>query len=262
MSAASWRDTLFVWDGILVDEGEDEEGGGEEGEAPRRATWSGTWVGAEGCPDARTVAVPRRGAFDELVRSETRFDVGGTAVPSSSPTSPSSVPTPTPTPPGGGGDVPLLTLSLTSGPGWDLEAEDGTVSQHTDTAHDVLLPSLRWSGNTSDPASDVAVGKGTNQHGAFVSAGFLRVGNRLTLARRYLAEDDRRTGWELEELRREVLAEVVAGAGEGGGGGRRRGGTTTAAMAAPPRVPPWQCGAMHSHGLARKRRRTTSEKGE
>jgi hypothetical protein len=54
----------------------------------------------------------------------------------------------------------------------------------------------------------------------------MRPGNRVTLARRYVAEDDPRAKWTLRELRATVLKEVYDGDSVV--------------------LPPWKCSAMNA----------------
>ena len=98
----------------------------------------------------------------------------------------------------------------------------------------------RW-GGCAKSAENLVVALGENEFGSFVSTGWLRVGNRLTLARRYLADGDERTKWDADDLRGAVLGEISCQAQDG-----------KADIA----VPPWQCAAMHaSSGQARKKQK-------
>lgn len=69
-----WRETLFVWDGILSP-----KKGGEvvdDGDDDCVLVWKGTWVGTDSA-DARDVPTPVRGAFDAYVESDNKFCVEG-----------------------------------------------------------------------------------------------------------------------------------------------------------------------------------------
>ena len=71
----NWRDTLFVWDGILSLDDDDD---GKEGRIGLK--WEGKWVGCDSA-DAAAVETPKRGAFDRDVASANTFAVSGTASP-------------------------------------------------------------------------------------------------------------------------------------------------------------------------------------
>jgi hypothetical protein len=202
----SWRDTLFVWDGILVADTKDEE---------KKCRWEGTWVGVESA-DATTVEAPKRGAFDELVASDMHFHVTGSAEKMNDEN-----------------ETSYYKLSLTEGPGWDL-GEGDEKKKNQDTVHDVYLPNLQWTGDLRDQRNNLIFACGKNDSGAFVSAGWMRPGNRLTLARRYV--EDERSDWDLEQLRKAVLEEIYNEDDNEA------------------RIPPWQCSVMNAK-LSRKRPR-------
>ena len=74
--SANWRETLFVWDGILSDD-EDETKEGDDG-SNIGLKWEGTWVGCESA-DAVAVEAPKRGAFERDVTSAYSFTASCTA---------------------------------------------------------------------------------------------------------------------------------------------------------------------------------------
>ena len=104
---------------------------------------------------------------------------------------------------------------------------------HSDDVHDVYLSLLRWTGNLRDQAENLIFALGSNEFGHFISVGFLRVGNRISLARRYLEDGDLRCKWDVDALKSAVLEEI-ASAGQDG---------QVVAL----RMPPWQCAAMHAY---------------
>jgi hypothetical protein len=114
-------------------------------------------------------------------------------------------------------------ISLTSGAGWDYGG-----SKNTDEVHDVHVTSLLWRGSPDQRNSIVvATGKSAG-HGSFVSVGWMRPGNRVTLARRYVEDGDPRASWTPEELRKNVLSQIY------------REDDDTIVM------PPWKCAALNA----------------
>ena len=208
----NWRDTLFVWDGILVADDKDKKD-------ITSVKWEGTWVGVESA-DASSVQAPKRGAFDELVASDMHFHVAGTAEKQEH------------------DETSYYKLSLTEGPGWDL-GEGDDKKKHQDDVHDVYLKNLRWTGDLNDLRTNLIFACGENESGAFVSAGWMRPGNRLTLARRYV--EDERSDWDLEHLRKAVLDEIYDKDENKA------------------RIPPWQCSFMDTKLLSRKRPRNDDD---
>ena len=75
----NWRETLFVWDGILsfVEQGTSSEETKDLVEDIIK--WEGTWVGVDSA-DATKVETPKRDAFQEFVTSDNKFEVSGAAV--------------------------------------------------------------------------------------------------------------------------------------------------------------------------------------
>ena len=229
----NWRETLFVWDGILTVDKPPAEGD------PSPLTWTGTWVGVDNA-DATKVDEPKRGAFDAEVKSDMTFEVLGTAGQYVAAESSSG---------GNGGnengagsgnkimDGPFKA-TLTEGSGWDLKDETtGKVARHTDTVHDLYLKQLRWLGSP-DKTTNIVYAIGHNDFGPFISAGWMRPGNRITLGRRYLDGDrDGRAKWDLDDLRKAVLEEVY----------NPSDGSV--------RVPPWKCSVLHVDDQSGKRRK-------
>lgn len=201
-----WRDTLFIWDGILVAP----PSGKEDSSSTPKVQWIGTWVGVNE-REAIKVAAPKRGAFEKDVKSEMTFAVEGTAAVQKD-----------------NKDDERVLISLTDGRGWDLKDEDSSNKKtHQDKTHDLLLSSLKWSGNLLNPTANYAFACGKNEFAPFVSVGWMRPGNRLTLARRYLSDGDAREQWTLSEFRTRVLKELAQTKME-----KQR--------------PPWQCALLNA----------------
>ena len=222
--SGNWRDTLFVWDGILTSEDVEKTKGGEgkDGDDDKKdsgtceVTWEGTWVGVDEA-DATKAEAPKRGAFLEFVESDMQFQVAGKAKKDSSK-----------------GPFTIITID-DGGAGWDL-GEGKDKKKHKDKTHQIILETLRWSGS-ADQTANLSFAKGTNDHGPFISVGWMRPGNRLTLARRYLDDNDARAKWDLEDLGKAVISEICGGDNK-----------TT-------RIPPWQCSAMHVDDQTGKKRK-------
>ena len=191
--------------------------------------------------DATKVPTPKRGAFDEFVSSENAFQVEGVAAKASE-KAPAD---------GGdilGGDVSSLRLvTMIEGSGYDL-GEGDEKKKHTDDRHDMYFfsPSLRWQGNLKDQVQNMVMATGENEEfGKFISVGWLRVGCRVTLARRYVDDGDDRAKWDIDDLRKAVFHQIAT-KGEDG----------TVKLT----IPPWQCAAMHANpGQGAKRQKTAEE---
>jgi hypothetical protein len=218
------RKTVIVWDGIFETKGKsqsNDDGGSFD------VTWHGVVVATANQPDGSKVPEPPRNAFKEFIDSDLHFQVSGTARPAKEQEEEQFK---------AYGDIKdgdqfkPFVVSLTSGKGWNY----GGGKNH-DEVHDVHVASLRWKGSP-DPRDSIVVAIGRSAvegQGPFVSVGWMRPGNRITLARRYLDEDDPRTQWTLEELRRNVLKEIYS-ENEGGG------------AAGSIVIPPWKCSAMNA----------------
>eukprot|EP00980_Cylindrotheca_fusiformis_P007226 scaffold1525_cov142-Cylindrotheca_fusiformis.AAC.26 len=208
MTANKWRDTVFVWDGIL-------EVNDEESKDAVAMKWEGAWVACENCPDARKAEAPRRVGAARDVESVNHFAVTGTAKQTSMTT-----------------DLADSTAvphegSLAMGEGWDM-VEGDEKKKHKDASHEVLLSNVRWMGNMRDQRDNLVFAKGKNEFGSFISVGWMRPGCRLTLGRRYVDDNDARSKWDLRTLQEHVVGDIFDEAsGE-------------------VRIPPWQCDVMHS----------------
>jgi len=215
------RDTVFIWDGILtstpIQEGQD------AATAERLLKWEGTWT-KDTSALATKIPAPHRNAFKEFVDSDMTFEVEGTAKPIESSNKQ------------GSDRLPFTASFTTKGKGWD--GEDG--EKHFDERHDIVLPSLCWTG---DLFNQLLFGKGKNEQGVFIEAGWMRPGNRLTLARRFLAEDgdDVRASWDLKELGQRVTQEIYDEKEDNY------------------RIPPWQCEIFDTDYNEKKRKKEDEE---
>lgn len=249
----NWRETLFVWDGILSfiekedKESENGDDGGYKGSTDTspdavKLKWEGTWVGCD-FADASKVSTPKRGAFDEFVSSENRFQVEGAAAKGAADKTKDakddgkSI----------GGDINSLNkITMIGGSGYDL-GEGSDKKKHKDDRHDMYFfsPTLCWAGNLHNQVENMVLALGENEFGNFISVGWLRVGNRVTLSRRYLDESDERAKWDIEDLRKAVFDQIAT---------VQEGGQVKLV------IPPWQCAAMHADaGQVFKRRKVVKE---
>ena len=203
----NWRETLFVWDGILSEEEVTKEGEGDDGSNNIGLKWEGTWIGCESA-DAAAVETPKRGAFDRDVTSAYSFATSGTA----------------------SKDLANNFYHVSMSGFYEL-GEGKDKKKHSDDVHDMYLSLLRWTGNLRDQADNLVFALGSNEFGQFISVGFLRVGCRITLARRYLDDSDGRCKWDVDALKSAVLEEIASSGKDG---------HVTLC------IPPWQCAAMHA----------------
>jgi hypothetical protein len=162
----TWRDTLFVWQGKLIFAGSE-------------ATWVGSWVGCEDCPDAGTAPTPNAPAFRA---SDMEFAVAGKVQ---------------------GKDN--NKWHMTGGSGWDL-GEGEEKQRHKDHRHIIYFK--KPSGyDAKQKGMTTVVAVGDNDFGSFVSAGYLLPSSaQMILGRRSLDEGDVRAKWTVEELHEKVTA--------------------------------------------------------
>mmetsp|Transcript_20053 Transcript_20053/g.43482 ORF Transcript_20053/g.43482 Transcript_20053/m.43482 type:complete len:255 (+) Transcript_20053:141-905(+) len=250
-----WRETLFVWDGILSyvekeekenENGNDGGGGKEDASAEKsedlKFKWQGTWVGCD-FADASKVPTPVRGAFDKFVSSENAFEVEGTATKGTADDTKEEKDCAKNV----GGEISsLYRISMTGGSGYDL-GEGSDKKTHKDDTHDMYLfsPTLRWTGNLRDQVQNMVLAVGENEFGAFISVGWLRIGNRVTVGRRYLDEGDERAKWDIEDLRKAVFDKIATVEEDG-----------HVELV----IPPWQCVAMNADvGQVFKRQKVAKE---
>ncbi|KAL7502868.1 hypothetical protein ACHAXN_000750 [Cyclotella atomus] len=221
----NWRETLFVWDGILSFMEEDDK----EAAAGDKIVWEGTWVGVASA-DATNVETPKRGAFEKDVTSDNKFEVIGRAVKGEEGEAEDDADAV------GGKASALYKAKMVDGSGYDLEGK-----KHKDIAHNVYFSTLRWKGNLRDQVENVVFALGENEFGNFISVGWLRVGNRVTMARRYIDEEDERGNWNINDLRKAVFNLIAS----------------TEEEDVSIVIPPWKCDAMNaSFSKSSKRQKT------
>jgi hypothetical protein len=195
---SKWQDSLYIWDGLVAVD--DKTAAGDKKESDISLSWEGTWVPVENCPDAANAPAPKRNAFAEYVDSDFLFSVSGMA---------SVEKDESPTEDQEQQQQQFFVAKLAGGDGWDME-ESGKKKKYQDKEHDVMVKTLRWSGNMFDQTENLIVAKGQNEFGFFVSAGWMRPGNRWTLARRYLSDkNDPRAEWSLQDLQEVIVRESV-----------------------------------------------------
>ena len=190
MAENNWRDTLYIWDGIFM---VGAQASGETEDSPTPVLWEGSWVPVENVPDASRAEAPKRHAFKKDIDADCKFQVKGTASPLNEKEKEDS----------------FFVAMLIDGDGWEMQDGEGK-NWYKDTTHDVLIKSLKWSGNKKDETESLIVAKGENDFGPFVSAGWMRPGCRWTVARRYLSEKDPRTRWSLTELHSNIVDGTIS----------------------------------------------------
>mmetsp|Transcript_1583 Transcript_1583/g.1509 ORF Transcript_1583/g.1509 Transcript_1583/m.1509 type:complete len:225 (-) Transcript_1583:414-1088(-) len=215
----SWRETLYVWDGIMLVGVPDDKVKGEQS-----FDWRGTWVACADCSDAKMADIPKRG-FGENVPSNMTFDVQGSIKTKNKDSK----------------DGCAQIASVANGEGYDLEGEDQKKRKHKDETHDILLPNLKWTGNLKDQRVNIVYAIGSNEFGFFISVGWMRPGNRLTLGRRYIHDDDLRSKWSLDELQKAVLIEIAS----------EKDNMIKVI------TPPWKCDTLHSDIMHSAKKRKT-----
>mmetsp|Transcript_30599 Transcript_30599/g.72180 ORF Transcript_30599/g.72180 Transcript_30599/m.72180 type:complete len:267 (-) Transcript_30599:318-1118(-) len=235
----NWRETLYVWDGIVTAgmptlTGEDSTQKSES--IPLQ--WEGLWVPVLGVPDATKAEAPKRNAFKRDIDADCNFSVGGTATPRFSKD----------------GDAKekdkekdkdedhFFFVKLTEGTGWEMKDDDNgdadksKKATHQDQVHDVLIKTIRWSGNQQDERESLVVAKGHNNFGPFCSVGWMRPGCRWTVARRYLSEEDPRAKWSLDQWYDAIVKESIVEVEHC---------TETMTTERQLKLPPWQVSLMH-----------------
>lgn len=168
-------DTLCIFDGIMETENSHSFKG--------TMAWHGVWL-VNKSAEAKLVEEPKRDPSKQMVDSDMTFRVEGSATPVAKGTKDSTWAQP-------------CVVSWTDG------AFEGRVTIQ-DAKHELLVTKLRWTGG--DQIKNIVYGNGENQFGKFIEVGWMRPGNRLTMARRYVTDD--RTSWSLEKLKELVLADI------------------------------------------------------
>lgn len=233
MAEDNWKDTLYIWDGIVTVGMPDDD---EAEDAPVPVQWEGFWVPVTNVPDATDAEAPKRHAFSKDIESDCKFLVSGTAArvqakgkkdgKSEEDKSDKEEDA------ADNDDNSFFVVELTEGDGWEMK--DGKVkTRYHDAKHDVWIKSLRWTGNQKDQRDSLVVAKGTNDFGPFVSVGWIRPGNRWTVARRYLSETDRRAEMPFRAFYETVVRESISVTNESGRKVLQN--------------PPWQIAAMHAN---------------
>jgi hypothetical protein len=173
------KNTFMVWDGILTITSSE-----SDRNCVLACRWNGTVFMNEHAPDATKINDPPRNAFKLACSSDQEFSVSGIAKPMDGFHD--------------GNKFKPYQISFVEGDGWDF---DGT--KHVDMQHQVLT-SLQWQGSP-DATKSLVFAQGQDEYGKFLSVGWMRPGNRITLARRYLDPSDGRYGWDIAKLRQEVI---------------------------------------------------------
>jgi hypothetical protein len=138
----------------------------------------------------------------------------------------------------GGKTSALYKANMIDGSGYDLEEK-----KHKDTAHNMYLSTLRWKGNLRDQVENIVFALGENEFGNYICVGWLRVGNRVTMARRYIDEEDERCQWDINDLRKAVFEQIAS--------------TTEDGVSIV--IPPWQCDAMNAKFVQISKRQKTEQ---
>lgn len=168
--------TFIVWDGIM--EATEKAGGGFD------VVWYGTLFDKEAA-DSNKVVAPVRNAFKAFCDSDKEFRVTGTAVPADGISD--------------GNKFKPHRLNFTGGEGWELDGK-----KHCDKSFEVVA-SLQWKGSP-DPREALCYASGSDEYGSFIGTGWMRPGNRITLARRYV--QDQRAAWGTTKVQQEVLKQI------------------------------------------------------
>jgi hypothetical protein len=174
-------DTLCIFDGLMETENSHSYRG--------TLTWHGVWL-VHKSSDAKAVAEPQRAPTAQMVESDMTFRVTGTATP-----------------------VDTASKDSTWAQPCEIHWRDGSYDGAgrvtiQDKTHTLLVTKLRWTGG--EQLKNLVFGTGENQFGKFIEVGWMRPGNRLTIARRYLSgtDDAMRTSWSLAKLKEMVLADI------------------------------------------------------
>ena len=234
-----WKDTLYVWDGIVTKEDCREKSDTD----PIALVWEGSWVPILNVPDAIHANEPKRAASKRDLDGDCKFSVQGNAILVHDKESRR----------GSNGDEVLVkpdydrhfVASLTEGDGWEME--DGETKQYyKDTTHEIWMQSLGWSGN---PKDSLVVARGDNDFGPFVSVGWARPGCRWTIARRYLSANDPRASWSFRKLYRTIVSEAAVTRSD------ETGITITTGL----KIPPWKIPTMHVNCLVEEKSSVVDE---
>jgi hypothetical protein len=147
-------------------------------------TYYGTVTLAEHS-DARKVPAPVRNAFKAFCDSDKEFRLTGTATPLDGAND--------------GNRFKNYRIHFNGGEGWEFGGK-----KHLDMNFE-LVTALQWKGSP-DKREALCYGTGNDEYGSFIGTGWMRPGNRITIARRYVS-DDRRM-WSATKVEQEVLKKI------------------------------------------------------
>uniref|UniRef100_A0A6U3C4M6 Uncharacterized protein n=1 Tax=Entomoneis paludosa TaxID=265537 RepID=A0A6U3C4M6_9STRA len=178
------KETIVMWDGIVV---ATPTIGTNDGSFD--IAWSGVVLVHENAADPKVVGEPPRPGSAADVVSDKKFSVTGLAKPVDGVAD--------------GNKFKKYNIEITGGDGWEL----GDGKNHQDKKH-VIISSLQWRGSP-DGSDQLCYGQGEDEYGPFVSLGYMKPGNRITLARRCALEaSDGRVGWTVQDVEKETLKAI------------------------------------------------------
>ena len=73
-------------------------------------------------------------------------------------------------------------------------------------SHQVIVSGLRWAGG--DVVKTLCFGCGKNDLGAYIEVGWMKPGNRVVMARRYLKDGDDKASWTVKMVKEAVLKKI------------------------------------------------------
>lgn len=174
------KETVVVWDGIMVAN----PSMGSSGNF--NVTWEGTAFVNLTAPDPASVQEPVRRGTEYSCPSALTFSVRGIARPADG---------------NGNGDLFKKYIIEFNG-SWDLDAS----TKVKDSKHHVMS-SLQWRGSP-DKSDSLCFAQGQDEFGPFISTGYMKPGNRITLARRYVDPSDSRAKWTAADVHREIMKAI------------------------------------------------------
>lgn len=177
------KETIIVWDGIITATPKIGTNNGSFDVA-----WKGTLFVHENSADPTSVPEPPRPGTAADCPSDQVFQVTGIAKPTDGVAD--------------GNRFKKYTIEWNGGEGWEFGGK-----KHQDMKH-VVIASLQWRGSP-DGSDSLCFGKGEDEYGPFVSLGYMKPGNRITLARRCaLDSSDGRVGWSVEDVQKETIKSI------------------------------------------------------
>lgn len=169
-------ESMYIWDGIL--EATEKRSNGFD------VTFYGTLTIADEA-DARKVKAPVRNAFKAFCDSDKEFRVTGTATPLDGKND--------------GNRFKPYRLNFNGGEGWELDGK-----KHLDKSFEIITI-IQWKGSP-DQRDSLCFASGSDEYGSFIATGWMRPGNRITLARRYVS--DERAQWSPNKIQQEVMKKI------------------------------------------------------